>query len=301
MAPDSSRCSVASALRDEPLAGSAPQANRWVLIEHPGPWAKDPLETVPLAGDLAERLAAAADAHQAKVLLVRRTGRQPEDDEPRVWRVVDVTTRRSTSGSWVSVRDLNAALEAVAADDLDDDTPPMILVCTHGVRDVCCALKGRPIAGMLSRAFPGEVWECSHLNGHRFAGTALVLPDGACYGRMDQSDAVRILTQHRVGRIDPAHLRGLVGLSPAAQAAQAWGLGELLRATPDAPRSPETVTVGAINTLDEDHTAVKLLGLAEVIWVQVARSVLPPAPLSCGKGPEEAAAYRVIAPATPAT
>jgi hypothetical protein len=55
----------------------------------------------------------------------------------------------------------------------------MVLVCTHGVRDACCAIKGRPIAGAVAKALASsdvEVLECSHLNGHRFAGTALTLP-----------------------------------------------------------------------------------------------------------------------------
>ena len=47
---DLSRCSAASRHRGDPQAGTAPVASRWLLIEHPGPWSKDPLDTPPLFG-----------------------------------------------------------------------------------------------------------------------------------------------------------------------------------------------------------------------------------------------------------
>ena len=42
------------------------------------------------------------------------------------------------------------------------------------------------VTAALARVFPDEVWECTHLGGHRFAPTALVLPTGYSYGRLDQ-------------------------------------------------------------------------------------------------------------------
>ena len=41
----------------------------------------------------------------------------------------------------------------------------MVLVCTHGTRDACCAVRGRPIVAALARALPEQVWECTHLGG----------------------------------------------------------------------------------------------------------------------------------------
>ncbi len=295
MAPDPLRCSNASAGRDEPLGGTAPHARRWLLIEHPGPWAKQPLETVPLAGEWAGRIDDALTAHHGRVLLIRPPGRQPEDGEARLWRVVDMSSARATSGTWTHPQDLVEALAALAAPDLEAPAPSMVLICTHGVRDVCCALKGRPVVGMASRAFPDEVWECSHLNGHRFAATALVLPDGTCYGRMDQADAVRILTQHRVGRIDPEYLRGRTDLTPAAQAAQIWGLTRLAVLDPEAPRGADSITVAPPRPLDAQRSEVEIGGLGEPVVVEVLREDLPPAPLSCGKAAEGATAYRVVA------
>lgn len=158
---------------------------------------------------------------------MRRTGRQ-EDSQTRLWRVVDTATGLSLSGLWRTERDLEVLLPALAgcAGPLSDPAE-MVLVCTHGVRDACCAIKGRPIAGAVAKALASsdvEVLECSHLNGHRFAGTALTLPDGLCYGRLDQSDAPKVMKAHAEGRVWPDKLRGQTGLVGAAQAAHVWGL-----------------------------------------------------------------------------
>lgn len=302
MAPDSDRCSVASALREEPLPGTAPTARRWLLIEHPGPWAKQPLDTAPLAGPVAERIETALAHNLAKLLLVRRIGRQPADHEAKTWRVVDIESGQSIVGSWRNVTDLDAAINALSTvgGPFGEPAPDLILVCTHGVRDACCAIKGRPVAGMVNKAFEGEVWECSHLNGHRFAGTALVLPSGACYGRLDQSNAVKVFTGDREGQVDPGHLRGLTSLSPAAQAAHVWGLAEVKAATPDAPRALGDIQIATISDPVDGRCTVEVVGLGESSrWVEVTAEQLPPHPLSCGKPGEVATAYRVAEVVTP--
>src|SRR5690606_16306501 len=61
-----------------------------------------------------------------------------------------------------------------------------VLVCTHGRRDACCGALGT----RLSTALPGlgpevRVWRTSHTGGHRFAPTALVLPEGTAWAYLD--------------------------------------------------------------------------------------------------------------------
>ena len=46
---------------------------------------------------------------------------------------------------------------------------PLYLVCTHGKRNVCCARLGGPLAQALAARHPGQVWETTHVGGHRFA------------------------------------------------------------------------------------------------------------------------------------
>lgn len=65
-----------------------------------------------------------------------------------------------------------------------------ILVCTHGMRDRCCARFGQPLfreARHLSEQgqLPDtRIWQASHIGGHRFAPTAITLPDGRYYGHL---------------------------------------------------------------------------------------------------------------------
>jgi hypothetical protein len=90
------------------------------------------------------------------------------------------------------------------------------LVCTHGRRDVCCALQGNPLfdalvagSGAHSASELPVTWQTSHLGGHRFAPVVLSLPDGHCYGRVGVDEAEAFLSaqeQHRVHT--PARLRG---------------------------------------------------------------------------------------------
>ena len=71
---------------------------------------------------------------------------------------------------------------------------PILLVCSHGKRDACCALKGRPVAAALQTCFYGdEIWESSHTKGHRFAASMLLMPWGYSYGRLNSAAAIDML------------------------------------------------------------------------------------------------------------
>jgi Sucrase/ferredoxin-like len=92
-------------------------------------------------------------------------------------------------------------------------------VCTNGKRDRCCAVRGRPVAAAIADATGWDTWESSHLGGHRFAATALLLPSGDMFGQLDPESAVEVLRQFDAGRIVPAHYRGQCAQPLAAQAA----------------------------------------------------------------------------------
>jgi hypothetical protein len=94
------------------------------------------------------------------------------------------------------------------------------LVCTNGARDPCCAIRGPAVAAALERVAPGQVYECSHLGGHRFAANVLVLPDGLCFGRLDSRTAVGLVEELEAGRLPLDHLRGRTALGPEQQAAE---------------------------------------------------------------------------------
>lgn len=70
----------------------------------------------------------------------------------------------------------------------------LILVCTHGSRDRCCGKLGGFIYAKAHKKAPEQVWQASHLGGHRFAPTLLVLPQGMMYGRIKEDDIPALLS-----------------------------------------------------------------------------------------------------------
>ncbi|MGY1697264.1 sucrase ferredoxin [Geodermatophilus sp. SYSU D00814] len=212
---DPTRCSVTALVRgDSPVATAGP-AQRWLLVEQPGPWGPDALLQSRFDAAVAPRLAARARAEGTRVLLVRRPGERLAESGHR-WAYAD--GRPGREGLWWSTRDTDADLLDVPWDgsvgERADD--PVYLVCTHGQHDACCALRGRPLA----RALPApDVWECSHLGGCRFATNVLVLPHGFAYAQVP-GDGADLVAAHARGEVALPWLRGRTGLPMPAQAAQ---------------------------------------------------------------------------------
>jgi len=205
------RCSFAADAAEDPLEGTAPQAARWLLVEHPGPWPPQALTALP--ADVTDALA----DWEGRVVLVRRPGRE-RHSTPRRWFRVDATPGQES----VRTGTYRLASELVAAVDTPGERypGPLVLVCTHGKHDTCCAVRGRAVVAALAAADPEPVWECSHIGGCRFAPAVVLLPHGYALGRLDPQRAPAALAAYRAGRLDPAAVRGRSALPPAVQAAQ---------------------------------------------------------------------------------
>ena len=288
------RCANAARLRADPAAGSAPQADRWLLLEHPGPW---PVEAVDGAGidrGVLGGLQQAAGRAAARILLVRRPGRI-DRMAARRWMVTGHNLGW-VAGPWTEDRDLRAAAEALVADPAPagGHPEPTILVCTHGVHDACCAIRGRPVAAALAAEWPGQVWECSHVGGDRFAPNVVVLPDGFYYGNLDAESAVHTVRQHLAGAVEAGPLRGVARFPPPVQAAVVAMYERF------GPLAPEAVTVESVSQVGPHHghgseTTVELR-VAELggVLVEVLALRRPPARLTCRAGRETPATeYRI--------
>jgi len=215
------RCADAARERGDPLVGSAPRTRRWLLLEHPGPWAIDAVAGSGIDPAVLERLNAALQQTMARILLVRRHGRRNLRAERRwILAGLDMAT---VQGPWQTDTDLVAAADALLGESpqVVGENEPIILVCTHGVHDTCCALRGRPVAAILSRRWPELVWECSHVGGDRFAPNVLILPDGFYYGTLEADEAVTTVGRHLAGTVPTEHLRGMTRYPPPVQAAVA--------------------------------------------------------------------------------
>jgi hypothetical protein len=287
-----STCSTVSQELDEPLSGTAATARSWLLLEQPGPWGAKALTSSHLDPALGRTLEAAAEGTGVRIALIRRPGRHADPGTPTVRQVYAAHTM--PGWSWLhaattcdpkELLDLDfAALgrgEHHTFDSVLGARPhagdPLALVCTNGKRDRCCALLGRPLAAELAASGVEGVWEVTHLGGHRFSPTLLVLPHGYAYGRAEAHAVKEILNGVQEGRIVVEGCRGSSAWERPGQAAElavrthtreyAADALNVVRTDGAAPRWQVTVA----------HTDGRR-------WrVEVAQGAsLPPRPESCG-------------------
>lgn len=230
-------CSDGSLSVAEPMHGTAPYALAWLALEQNGPWGAKAFTDSHLDPEVGRALEAAAGAHDVRPSLIRRPGRHADEPDaqgtPR--RVLVAHTRPGAAWllegtvhdpatllgiDWAALRD--GDLEAVRR-SLPAFAPtqrPHLLVCTNAKRDVCCAVKGRPVALGTAAVHPEQVWEVTHTSGHRFAPTAVLLPAGTLHGRLDVGTAGEVLRAAERGATVIEGSRGRSTWPPPAQAAE---------------------------------------------------------------------------------
>ena len=257
---DASRCSVRALARGDSLVATASPAQRWLLIEQPGPWGRDALTESRFDQTVATLLARRCRAENVRLLLVRRPGGRLADSGQR-WAYAD--SRPGQEGLWWSVRASDADLLTAPWDGSVGERAdqPVYLVCTHGGHDACCALRGRPLARAMPAPGPVDVWECSHLGGDRFAANVVVLPYGFYYGQVP-GDGAEVVAAHQRGQVALPWLRGRAGVAPPGQAAQHHARAELgLLGLDDLPvTSVTSVTPQASSEAEIERWVVTLSG-----------------------------------------
>jgi hypothetical protein len=210
-------CADTARERGDPMQGTALHVQRFLLIEHSGPWAFDALAESGIDPAVLEQLLIATQQAHGRTLLIRRHGRVERTGDPK-WAVADVGGGRIRWDTWREDADLLAAREALREPSTDWSDEPVLLVCTHGRHDTCCALRGRPVAEALTERYGDTAWECSHVGGDRFAANVVVLPDGTYYGGIGDANAVDVIDRHLAGTVTASALRGSCLLPPVAQA-----------------------------------------------------------------------------------
>lgn len=226
-----STCATASRLLAEPLAGTAATARTWLLIEQAGPWGADALTSSHLDSETGRALDRAAKGTGVRIALIRRPGRHADCHGPSSQRVFAAHT--APGRSWIRTTEITDPAALLAELDFaalgagehgglwqSYEGEPLALVCTNGKRDRCCALLGRPLAAELAASGGTEVWEVTHIGGHRFAPTLFVLPYGYAYGRATAHAVKDALHAAREGRVATAGCRGRSAWERPAQAAE---------------------------------------------------------------------------------
>ncbi|MCH7232014.1 hypothetical protein L0U85_14280 [Glycomyces sp. L485] len=219
--PNRDGCAVVSQAVAEPVFGTAPErAAPWLLVEHAGPW---PWRAWP--DDVPAEAAAVMDAAEAagvRVNLVRRVRDRRRDAFTVIAVVPGGPMERRTVADLRELSGLDVGALAVGRSpgfgEVFDEQ--VVLVCTHGRRDVCCARYGRPVAVQLDRALPGRVWETTHVGGDRFAANVVTMPDGGYHGGVTVAEAEAVAAAIAEGRVVPSMWRGRAGLPQPVQAAE---------------------------------------------------------------------------------
>jgi hypothetical protein len=216
-------CADISRQSGEPLAATASRVDHWLLIEYPGLWSRDVLGGSRLSQQVKSHLdAELARLPHARLLFIRRPERRGGDR--RLVYVVR-TCEQGGEAYRLEIADYAALLELDLVNVLkgggDLLADPLLVVCTHGKRDRCCARYGRPLYERLREALPDEwLWQSTHLGGDRFAGNLVCLPEGLFFGRVDTGEAWTVLDEYLAGRIALGHYRGRSCHSFPQQAAE---------------------------------------------------------------------------------
>ncbi|MFJ5262156.1 sucrase ferredoxin [Streptomyces sp. NPDC088387] len=230
-----SACATDSRDFDEPVSGTAATAKTWLLLEQPGPWGARALTSSHLDPAVGRALEAAAKDTGVRVVLIRRPGRHADCGTPTERQVYVAHTvpgrtwvRSATTADPGRLLDLDfAALgrgDHHSFDAVLQGRPytgdPLALVCTNGKRDRCCALLGRPLATELVASGAEGIWEVTHLGGHRFSPTVLILPYGYAYARAEAHTVKEVLQGVQEGRVVVEGCRGSSAWERPGQAAE---------------------------------------------------------------------------------
>jgi hypothetical protein len=213
-------CADAAALADDPLPATAPPADQWLLVEHHGPWGPRALADTRLDPVAVAAMQRWVRERSGRATLIRPAGGPYHARPHKRWFLVDARPgmERIRSGWLSNQRQLVDVLADPHAGETSDE--PIYLICGHGKRDPCCAIRGRPVAAALTRQWPQRAWECTHLGGDRFAANVVLLPHGLYYGRLTPDTALEVVALYNSGLVEPRLLRGRSSLPAFVQAAQ---------------------------------------------------------------------------------
>jgi hypothetical protein len=268
------RCADASAAAGEPLAGTAVHVESWLLVELRGTWPRDVSDVLSdgLPGTAGMRAWLDSEP-RSRLLFIRRPG-APSD------RLCAFVVRATEDAASVRRFDLDDLSELDALDLAGGGEPvdaSLVLVCGHGTRDACCALRGNAVFAAIAPHVPSdELWISSHQAGHRFAANVLLLPSGIQLGRLVPESAAAIVGAARRGTVAVEHYRGRTAYSPRVQAAD---VAVRLATGHDGVRDLAFVA--------DDGTEVSLEARdGRTYTVAVDEVAGPRVPASCGAEPE---------------
>ncbi|MCZ2202648.1 MAG: sucrase ferredoxin [Cylindrospermopsis raciborskii PAMP2012] len=223
-------CSDYSRKIGEEIIGSATNYQTYVLVECPPPWIWEAFGSkwVPSNLQLLDRelkskklpirllLIAKEDSHknqETTLLIYHKPQGLTKSYIKREFKLPNIDLVEGEIRKWLAGKNSNYEIQSKFTRD--------ILICTHGSHDQCCARYGNPFYFHAQKTIVElqleevRIWRSSHIGGHRFAPTAIDLPEARYYGLLDQESLQAILCRAGDIKILDRVYRGW-GLLPSA-------------------------------------------------------------------------------------
>ncbi|WP_414577641.1 sucrase ferredoxin [Anabaena sp. CCY 9402-a] len=206
---DSFFCSDSTRELGEDVIGSATDYQTYILVECPLPWvsnafnskwvprnlqilveevkqAKLSIRFLLIANDLTHKV------EHTTLLIYQKQEGLSSGYIKHEFRVPHIEQVASVVKKWLWGK--------VPSYEIDNSISRDILICTHGSHDKCCARYGNPFYFYATDTIANlnlknvRIWRSSHFGGHRFAPTAIDLPQGRYYGCLDEHSFQALLT-----------------------------------------------------------------------------------------------------------
>jgi hypothetical protein len=219
--PIDNRLSVdVSRALNEPLYGTIKASDVYFLLEYNDSFTNKAWEDAAIPQAVKDKLQAYPNSHQ---LLIRQPGQSGETDKQITLFVIH-TNSESPQSYRLNLTNYDAILEVdfdavLRGEVVEAFDKPMYAVCTNGKRDICCSKFGMVLYTALTAVAGDDVWQVSHIGGHRFAGTMYCFPHALCYGFLTEADAPQIVQSYSEGRLLLNKLRGRGIMNTVSQVA----------------------------------------------------------------------------------
>lgn len=218
-------CSELSSGAGEEPHGTASVGEAWLLVEYPAAWQPKALEGSALPPPVKRHLTRLLkEMPRSRLLFIKQARQSPDRATVFVARTRESAPSvfRFSLPDYEGLLDFDAAVlrapgRAPGAERHDE---PLYLVCTHGLRDKCCAKFGWPLYKSLRERAGGRVWQSSHVGGDRFAANLVCFPHGLFYARVTEESGRRIMGDYEAGRVTLENYRGRACYGHGAQAAE---------------------------------------------------------------------------------
>lgn len=206
---------------NEDMFATSPRTHLWILLEYNDSWEEKAFNTCKIDSEVKNHIRAFAGTEpKSRIQLIKN----PNNHDGANIRLYVVITRPGETNLYeFTLSSYEDILDIDFEKSLKEKTPItkyLILICTHGSYDECCSKYGLEIFNHLNGIQSDyEIWQTTHVGGHRFAANIVILPDGIFYGRVNPDNIDSIIETHSKNNLKLNTLRGICTNDPDVQAA----------------------------------------------------------------------------------